>query len=63
MADENKSKKTESTEIECRYEMDSPCHFNIGDKEYSLYKGDVVKLPADNEFVKSLIAQNRLKKF
>lgn len=43
------------------YTAATPCHFSIGTKDYSLYKGETYTLPADNGFIQSLAAQGLLR--
>jgi len=42
------------------YNAPTPCHFTADGKDYSLYPGDQYDLPETVEFVKTLVAQNKL---
>lgn len=52
---ENKKAET----ISCVYLSYTPCHFNVGEAEFSLFNNERYDLP-DCDFVQSLIAQGKL---
>lgn len=43
-----------------RYNNETPCHFSIGNTDFSLHKDEEYELPSDNKHIVSLVAQGFL---